>query len=294
MAATAEQALKEAKLDADGFHSRSKILQVEVAALKIDRSYQRELSQRIVDEISGDWNEVASELILVSNRGNPGTEHGGLYVVNGQHRTMAARKLKHKKIWARVVDLTDLDDPGAVEADLRLKTNSKLADRSPERFKAQLRAGNPESLDIVRVLDEYGTFINLVPTKDGNGLNSIAAVEQIYQVDDNGSLLAETLSALKAAYGTINHEIANANSLKAVSWFLQHHAMEANFDKLAESLRALGPAALLMRSNMRRGSEGGATWTNMYRVLVDLYNDGLIKKHRLTPTVRGVGLHGNK
>lgn len=280
--ATAEEVLTEAGLGPDEFHSRSDIKQVPVDSLRIDRTYQRDLSDRVVDEIAEAWNEVAAELILVSDRGED-----GLFVINGQHRTMAAKKLGHKKIWARVVRMDDLADPGMVEADLRLKTNSKLVDRPPERFKAQLRAGNPESLAIQKILKKFKTEINFVPSKD-HGLNSVSTIEDLYRIDDTGGVLTEALQAIHDAFGKVDSATANASMLKAVAWFLHRHTMEANPDRLVESLRAVGPAGLMMRASMRRGSEGGSVWVNLYNVLLDLYNEGLMKKHRLIFSLRGI------
>src|ERR1044071_10267333 len=100
----------------DNFHEKSKIKQVKLTDLKVDRSYQRDPSQSLVDQIADNWNEVASELILVSDRGDRDDNQGGLFVVNGQHRTIAARKLGQKTIWARIIDVSDLSDPARLEA----------------------------------------------------------------------------------------------------------------------------------------------------------------------------------
>lgn len=286
---SAAEIMEQAKLDATGLHSRSEIREVDVAKLRVDRSYQRDVSQKIVEDIAADWNEVASELILVSNRGSG--ENGGLYVINGQHRTMAAKRLGMPKIWARVVRLSDLDDPGTIEADLRLRTNAKLADRPYERFKAQLRAGDPQSLAIQELLKKYDTHINLVPSKSGDGLNSVAAVEQVYEIDD-GKLLSDVLDLVRKARGKVNHETAPANMIKALAWVLEKHAMELDFNRMAEALKSLTISQIMMRASMRQGAEGGAAWLNVYAVLLDLYNEGLPRRDRLTYTKRGVYRRG--
>src|SRR5262249_27900451 len=151
----------------DEIHAASTIKEVLLGKIQVDRSYQRDPSIPLIDRIADEWDVVASELVLVSDRGpRPEASEvaGGLFIVNGQHRMRAALKLGHKKIWARVIDLRDVEDPGAIEAAFRLKTNVRLGDRIHERFKAQLRAGDEESHAIVNLLARFDAEINLVPT----------------------------------------------------------------------------------------------------------------------------------
>lgn len=284
---SAADVMRQAALDAEAFHARSTIKQVRTASLIADRSYQRDLSMNLVDEIAGDWNEVASELILVSDRGEE-----GLFVINGQHRTAAARKLNMETIWARVVDLSDLDDPGLIEADLRLRTNKRLSDRPPERFKAQLRAGDPESIAIRDLLAAFDTQINFIPSID-YGLNSVSSVESVYRVD-GGGLLHETLTTIKAAYGRVDSQTASANMLKAVAWFIDKHGLEANGDRLAERMKSIGITALDTRARMMKGTMGGSIWSNVYRALVDIYNENLHQKNKLEFSLRGRGARGKR
>lgn len=292
MAVTAEDVIRQAGLDAESFHARSKIVQVRLADVQIDRSYQRDLSMVLVDDIAAEWNEVASELILVSDRGER-EEGGGLFVINGQHRTAAARKLGMGKIWARVVRLDDLDDPGLIEADLRLKTNKRLGDRPLERFKAQLRAGNPESIAITNILAKYDTQINLIPSAD-YGLNSVSTVEYLYRLD-NGALLKEALEAINLAYGRVDSHTAGANPMKAVAWFIDKHgSMDADVGRLVEKLQGIGLPALGARARLMQGTMGGSMWANYYRALVDLYNDGLNNKNKLEFSLRGVAQRGRE
>jgi hypothetical protein len=239
-----------------------------------------------VDEIAANWDEVASELVLYSDRGTRDPEEmGGLWIINGQHRTAAAQKQGMKKIWARVVDLTDIEDPGAIEADLRLKTNKRIGDNPNQRFKAQLRAGDPESLHIREILASFDTQINEVPTIE-KGINAVTAVEKVYRVDD-GKLLTLTMETLHTTFGEINGESFNANLLKGLSWFLQRHYIEADIPRLTDKMRAVGPAALGNRTRTIQATMGSALWVNYYRALVEMYNEKLGQKSRLQWKLRG-------
>ena len=274
------------KVDPDEFHARSKIKQVDISSVKVDQSYQRNVSDSLVDDIAANWDEVASELVLYSDRGTRDPEEqGGLWIINGQHRTAAAQKQGMKKIWARVVDLSDVEDPGAVEADLRLKTNKRISDNPLQRFKAQLRAGDPESIEIRDILAKFDAYINEVPTNE-HGINAVAAVEKVYRVDD-GKLLTETMETLHKAFGVVGGESFKADMLKGTSWFLHRHYIEADLGRLNEKMQGIGPAALGNRARTIQATMGSSLWINYYRALVEMYNEKLGQKSRLAWKLRG-------
>lgn len=263
-----------------GFHEKSKISQVSLSDLKVDRSYQREPSQRLIDDIAENWDEVASELILVSDRGQRDDEQqSGFFVINGQHRTIAARRLGHAEIWARTIDMSDLPDPALIEASLRLKTNVRLGDRPLERFKAQLRAGNQESHAIVKLLARYDTQINEVPTPEA-GINSVTGIEILFR-HDQGGLLAEILETAKSAYGRIGGKTATIDLFKGIGWFIVTHSDETDRSRLINKLHEVGPAALDRRARVHMSVMGGSLWQNYYRAIVDFYNEKLVQKNKL-------------
>lgn len=269
----------------DGFHSKSTIKQVALTNLKVDRSYQRDPSQRLVDKIADDWDEVASELILVSDRGEREGNEGGLFVINGQHRTIAARKRNDQKIWARIIDMTDVDDPAQIEAGLRLKTNVRLGDRPLERFKAQIRAGDEESLAIQKLLARYDTEINTVQTQD-HGINSVTGVEKLYRVD-NGGLLTEILETVRAAYGVIGGRTATTHLFKGIGWFILKHSDESDRSRLIAKLNETGTASIDRRARAHMSVMGGNLWQNYYRAIIDFYNDKLQDRNKLEPRLKG-------
>lgn len=269
-------------------HAASKILQVPLDKIHVDRSYQRDLSMRLVDQIADNWDEVASELTLISDRGER-PEHGGLFIVNGQHRTAAAKKLQRKKIWARLIDLSAEEDPAAIEASLRLKTNVRLGDRPLERFKAQIRSGDEESLAIQKLLARFDTEINMVPVVD-SGINAISTVEMLFRVD-NGGLLGETLQVLKNAYPIVGGKHAAAALMKGVAWFIVKHD-PATIDRMTEKLSDLGQQALDRKARTIQATMGGSLWMNYYRAMIETYNEKLSQKQRLDWQMRGVGRFG--
>lgn len=274
----------------DALHANSKIQQVDIEKVQVDRSYQRDPSMALVDKIAEDWNLVASELLLIADRGPrpEGSEvGGGLFIVNGQHRLRAARKLGHKKIWARVIDLRDVEDPAALEAQFRLQTNVRLGDRIHERFKAQLRAGDEESHAIVNLLAKFDTEINLVPTTE-SGINCITTIELLYRVDE-GALLRDTMEIIQAALTVVGGKNVNAGFVKGLAWFIEKHSMDSDRGRVVEKLSVMGVAGMERKARAMQSAWAGPMWLNYYRALVDTYNEKLTPKSRLELSTRGQG-----
>lgn len=269
-------------------HANSKIEEVALSRLQTDYTYQRDTSEKMVDEIANNWDVVASELILVSNRGTRpagGDVKGGLFIVNGQHRSKAAMKRGLEKIEARVIDLRKVEDPASVEALFRLKTNVRLGDRPLERFKAQLRANDPESISIRDMLERFGTEINVQPNSE-TGINCVSTIEAIYRLDD-GALLKDVLETVKDAYPYVGGRYTQSPFLKGLAWFIAKHATESDRTRLISKLQGIGTAVLSQRARTMKLTMGGSLWVNYYRALVDLYNESLRDKSRLQFKLRG-------
>lgn len=276
------------KVEVEALHAASKIEEVPLAKLQTDYSYQRDTSERLVDDIANDWDTVASELILVSNRGvrpTDGEVKGGLFIVNGQHRSKAALKKGMDRIWARVIDLRKAEDPAQIEAGFRLKTNVRLGDRPLERFKAQLRSGDEESLAIEKILTSFGTEINTQPQGDV-GINCVATIEALYRID-NGALLKDTLEVVRDTWTYVGGKHAHAAPLKGICWFVEKHAEESDRTRLVSKLKGVGDSALESRARTIGLTMGGSLWVNYYRAIVDLYNEQLREKNRLSWMLRG-------
>lgn len=272
----------------DEIHAQSKVGSVVLTKLQVDRTYQRVPSQNMIRRIADSWNLVASEMILVSDRGKRDPESeikGGLFIVNGQHRVWAARRIGIDRLEARIIDLTGFDNPVGIEAAFRLQTGVRLGDKTFERFRAQLTAGDPESLAIVALLTKLDTKPQLQPGE--GGISAIASVETIYRLDGDGSLLRETLQTIKDSFGGFEGKKATAVSMKGFAWFIENHAEETNRDRLIERMSKITAAQADARARQFAGVQGGALWMNYYINILDLYNDGLTQKQKLQITRKG-------
>lgn len=264
------------------FHAESEIKAVKLKELKVDHSYQRDISPSLVEKIKNNWDEVASELILVSQRSD-----GTLWIINGQHRTAAARLLGQEKIWARIVKGLG----PAQEAALRLKTNVRMTDRPLERFRASVVAGDEDSIGIVKLLARLDTEINVSPTLEA-GINAVTAVENIYTAD-NGATLQETLEFIKGTYNVVGGRYTTAPILRAVAWFVTRHSGgEANFERMQELLKGFGISAWDRRARVLQAEMGGTLWLNYYRAMISIYNEKLPERQKLEWRTRGATASG--
>ena len=273
----------------DEIHAASKTVQVKLSVLRVDRTYQRVPSQNMIKRIADNWNLVAAEQITISDRGKrpegEGEVDGGLFIVNGQHRVWAARRIGIDRLEARVIDLSAFDNPVGIEAAFRLQTGVRLGDKTFERFRAQLAAGDPESLTILSILTKLDTKPMLQPG-DG-GISAIATIETVYRLDDDGTLLIETLQTIKDTWGGFDEKKATAASMKAFAWFIENHAEETNRDRLIERMSKITSSQADARARQFAGVQGGALWMNYYISILDIYNDGLLQKQKLQITRKG-------
>lgn len=237
--------------------------------LRIDALYQRDLSQDLVNKIAETWDLAAAGPIVVSRR-----KSGDMYIVNGQHRTAAAKRAGETEILAQVIEGLD----AKTEAELRLKGNTRRSDRPAERFKAQVAAGHEDSLAIVEICNRFDTKINEFPNMS-SGINAVAAIERLYE-RDNGILLVRTFEMIQDAWSSVGGEYATSSILKSLAFFINQHP-EANRNRLIGRLTMEGPKGLQRRGMNHRAIHGGAEWLNYYRALVEVYNDKLNDANKL-------------
>jgi len=263
-------------------HAKAKDIKVDIDKIRVDLSYERDPSRDLVDRITSDWNIVVAGRILVSDRGerdpNSGIE-GGLFLVDGQHRVLSAKQQGIKQLDARVIDLSGHPDPGQVEALLRLHANVGLQDRALERFKAQVRSGNEESLAIQNLLAKFDTEINAVANAEF-GINCVSTIERIYRADGTGAILNDTLALIKEVYGEVRSHNAQANLFMGVAWFTVAHldSGQARRERAVEKMGELTITQLQARARAHASVMGKSLWFNIYRAIVELYNDKLSGK----------------
>ena len=243
---------------------------VKIDDLHRDMSYQRPINQELVDKIASTWDIAAAGPIVVSRRTN-----GDLYIVNGQHRTAAARQAGETEVLAQVLNGLTAEE----EAVLRLKGNVRRTDKPQERFQAQLTAGDQESHAIKAIVEAVGGQVNT--SNNGTyGINAISSLEGLYR-RDNGILLTRTLETIKEAFGGLDGEPVTVSIMKGVAWFLETHRAGYDRARLLERMQDVGARRLIQQARNHKAVMGGAMWINTYRAIVEAYNERLSDAKKL-------------
>ena len=251
---------------------------LEIDDLQVDYRYQRELNQNLVEKILADWSFLASDVITVSARENDDEDDEreyDYYIINGQHRSGAAKLAGETEILAFVYYGLTVDE----EADLRLKANNRRSDTPQERFHAQLTAGREDSLAIAALCQEFGTKVNRIANKY-NGINCVSALEALYGLD-GGLLLRQTLKFLQDAHGEIREAVGSEPVIRGTAWFIRTHATEYNRTDARDRMRRVGADSILLKGRTTQQAMGGSLWINYYRAMVETYNHRRAEHNRL-------------
>ena len=255
-------------------HREPELEVVSLDDLNVDHSYQRPLSDGLVEKILADWDPIAADALTVSRRKRPSKTavqeaglrgDGSLWLVNGQHEAMAAKLAGESEMLAFVHEGMTVQE----EADLRLKKNNRRSDTPMERFHAQIRKGVPETLAIVALLEKYETHPNRTANAH-TGVNAVSTLEVLYR--DDPEVFERTLRALKTAHGELKGDVVTATPLRGVHWFLKVHLAEYHWKSFIERMGQLGYDELKRRAMSHKSVARGADWLNYYRALVEMYN----------------------
>lgn len=159
-------------------------LEIDKNELMIDEEYQRGLYQSRVNKIARNWFWPYAKTLTVVKRGN-----GSFFVVDGQHRLMAARKRPDVKVMPCMVFETLEDARDHIsreeEADLFIGGNTGVATVSiRDKMGALLLNGDEPAVALVKDLDMLGyQFHKLVKNKRKTALDCIGTLYDAYKSD---------------------------------------------------------------------------------------------------------------
>lgn len=237
-----------------------------IAAINIDPDYQRDLRHDLIDKIAREYDVVKAGPILVSRRAD-----GTLWNVDGQHRMIGAERAGETEVFANVISGLTQEQ----EAALRLARNDRRADSIYEKFRTRLVMGDEVAHRIVEIVRQNNADVNLVPNAQ-HGINAVACLEMLYDVDGVGTWLGRTLRTLREAFGDdhMNAEVCSASMMKATAWFLAQHvdSREASHEEFVQRLGQYGPEDIRRKAVSHKAANGGAQWVNFYRAIVEAWN----------------------
>jgi hypothetical protein len=262
------------KLIREGIDAREggHIQMVDIALLKVDHSYQRDLKAPLLEKMQAKgYDDATAGIITVSKRTS-----GEMFIVDGQHRTALAKLEDRQYILAQIFnELTPMR-----EASLRDNMHLRRADTVFEIFRARLVSGDAVAKGMQKLAAEFDTTFNFQPDNK-KGINCIGSCEKVFRIDMGGRL-RRVFSLIRETWGPIQgSENAGAELIKAIDWYLERHTEEADYERTVQRLKTEGVGSLMRSARSHKGAIGGAMWTNVYRAIVEAYNYGLKDTNRL-------------
>lgn len=233
--------------------------------LEINREdYQREPKETKVLEIARNWSWVACGCILVANRG------GQYFIIDGQYRTMAARKRSDIKVLPCLIfQVTEVKEEA--EGFLRSNTNRKPI-TSRDRFRALVTTGDENAIFIDALLRDSnrGADAGIAAAQCLTALLKAAekdrvALISIWPIADKlcGGRSVHT-NILRALIWMEARMAASGQSLTERKW--KDRLLTAGFDDLLDATR---------KAEGFRGRGGEKTWAEG---ILQRINKGLQQK----------------
>lgn len=253
-------------------HVRDKITStVKANDLKIDHSYQRVPSQAKIDKIIKNFNSSAIGVVTLSIR-----ENNDLYIIDGQHRVEALKKMGLGDRDLNAIVLFNLTV--AQEAELFVTMNdSRTKPKRGDIYRASVKAGDSVSVEIQSVFDKFGLKVAEKP-----GYKIIRAIGTVHKVYSRIGVnkLEEVLSLLIEANG--DHSTSfQAEYIEAVSCLVVQFK-DLDKKRLSQAINGIGDPALavLKASSIATTSKPIDKTLSLASMILDKYNYRLTK-HRL-------------
>ena len=206
---------------------------VDIESLQVDFRYQRKPSERKIVTIAKAFDTIACGAIDVSRRPD-----GSLWVMDGNHRTEAARRVGVKRIRALVYGGLTLQEEAAL---FSLKNSSAAPACAKARFKADLMAGDPEAHAIEVLAQAAGLALDFSGSKRNDAIECFGALKMLYRLC-GADALARALR-LSVATWPNDHRGRDSMTVSGLTYLVKKYGdqfSDSDFiAKLAETLLVL-------------------------------------------------------
>lgn len=268
---------------------------VQLAPLEVDHMYQPPLSPRRAKIIAGEFDVRLFQAITINIR----KDGEGTFVVDGQHRVAAARLAGRESVPAWVFhDLTQAEEAQLFE---RLNTQRRSNLVAVHLFRAKLIAGDPTTVAIQAVLDEFDLYADK-HSGQRKGRN-IAGVKALYWIWDRTApdqviRLRQGLRMITTGFPSDLYRWSSPLLVSIVEFFYRYpDASEDRFVKMLERYSARKLVTVIREYHQAVGQYVKAFSVHRNRphemleagvaILLREYNHNLRSdsKQRLTPRV---------
>jgi hypothetical protein len=248
---------------------------ISVDELQISDAYQRTIVPGRVNKIAKNIDQDAFGSLTVGER-----RDGTLWVVDGMQRLTAARKLGIAMVPCDVFQSDGKEHEARV---FRLKNRERTNVSACSLFNAQLTEGDPQTIEIERVVREAGLKLRL--REDGGSgwpyIKAVKALERcVSRVGADG--LAMALALLAEVWPGEDGAI-QGDMIEGMGWFIKKHP---DFDRrsLVEKLskKSISGVVRAADANYKLGRDRDSSSYGRslatYDAIVLIYNKGRRKK----------------
>ncbi len=245
--------------------------------LELDLRYQRPANEMRVRRIAANYDPLMRLPLVVSLR-----QDGRYFVVDGQHRLLAERRLQMRQpIPCTIIKHLSYDREAGLFARLNSNRN-RLATSRAQQYKARLEEGHPPTWAIEDVLTALQLAVDYTTTsKVWNKIGAVVALEDIANVAGIDLLRRVLLIARDAWSG--DRMAFKSDLLLGLAALLRRATPHGLDDAtLIDKLRVTSPAHLLGRAAAARGIVDVRGGAGVGRALLEYYNSG--KRTRRLPS----------
>jgi hypothetical protein len=217
---------------------------VQERELEIDEAYQRALGV-FVNTIVEDFEPAMVGTLLVNRRGKK------MYVIDGQHRLVALRRLGIQDVPCVVYNGLSRADEAKLFA--KLQTERRRI-RPTQRFQAEVVAKDPRALAIKKVLENVDVVMSDVGGRlmAPHEVAAVVALERVYEAH-GASRLEEVLTTIRLAFPDEKGALSN-DMILGVSSFIATE--KPDIDRLIRMLAQVTAWDLKARATALRQGRG--------------------------------------
>lgn len=252
----------------------NRLTELHAKEFSVDPKVQRQLNQGRAEEMAEDFQPEALGLLVASERAD-----GHTYVVDGQHRMVAARLANYDGLLAtRLFTGLTLQE----EATLFLALNKGRAIQPIDKFKARVTQGEPQACSINKVLKAYDLHVDWANNQSLNVISAIGTLEKVYagcgvrDGDEHPDLVDKVVRTLQRAYGKQSDRATYSRAmLEGLGFFIATFGKRIDHDRLVYVLQGTVPRQIVAQTRTLRDAKvtrAGSLGQNAAEVIHRLYN----------------------
>lgn len=254
----------------------SKLVELHAKEFSLDLKVQRQLNEDRADKMAEDFQPHALGLITASKRAD-----GHIYVLDGSHRTSAARKARYDGLIAtRLFENLTLKE----EAALFLTLNSSRSVQAIDRFKVRVTEGEPIASGINKVLTRYDLHVDWANNQSLNVISAIGALEKVYKgagIREEGEYpdlidkLADVLTKAYSRNGSTDRTVYSRVMIEGLGIFIAIYNKRIDMERLVFALQGATPRQIATNTRVLKDAKlkGSQLGMNAAQVILNMYNN---------------------